>query len=159
MTPASFFTGAPPGSSGQIKRNRKAPSVAGGAQKIPVRGIVSARETSLVHPLKVDSKLIQVDCIVTVRLKPRMTILRKILRGAAAFERARRLYPALPPATQHIQTERLVCEPFHYSGKRSNFTVCPVSDVMFAAIGRVTQSRHRGDPPPGAKNRRFDRAQ
>src|SRR5450755_2960692 len=44
MPPASFFTGAPPGNSGQKKRNRKAPSVAGGAQKIPVRGI-SARET------------------------------------------------------------------------------------------------------------------
>jgi hypothetical protein len=55
MTPASFFTGAPPGDSGQKQEIEKAPSVAGGAQKIPVR-VFSARETSLVHPLKVDSK-------------------------------------------------------------------------------------------------------
>jgi hypothetical protein len=43
MTPASFFTGAPPGSSGQKKEIEKAPSVAGGAQKIPVRGIQRTR--------------------------------------------------------------------------------------------------------------------
>ena len=42
MTPASFFTGAPPAAVGK-KRNRKAPSVAGGAQKISVRGIQRTR--------------------------------------------------------------------------------------------------------------------
>jgi hypothetical protein len=42
MTPASF-TGAPPGSSGQKKEIEKAPSVAGGAQKISARGIQRTR--------------------------------------------------------------------------------------------------------------------
>jgi hypothetical protein len=36
------------------KENGKAPSVAGGAQKKSLYAIVSAREISLVHPLKVD---------------------------------------------------------------------------------------------------------
>jgi len=43
MTPASFFTGGTAGQQWAEKRNRKAPSVAGGAQKIPVRGIQRTR--------------------------------------------------------------------------------------------------------------------
>ena len=72
MTPASFFTGAPPEDMGRT-RKYKAPSVAGGAQK-SLYAVFSARETSLVHPLKVDSE-IRVAHTMAVRLKPRMTIL------------------------------------------------------------------------------------
>ena len=43
MTPASFFTGGTAGQHWAEKRNRKAPSVAGGAQKISVRGIQRTR--------------------------------------------------------------------------------------------------------------------
>jgi hypothetical protein len=43
MTPASFFTGAPPGRCGHKKKIEKAPSVTGGAQKILVRGIQRTR--------------------------------------------------------------------------------------------------------------------
>jgi hypothetical protein len=43
MTPASFFTGGTAGQQWAKKRNRKAPSVAGGAQKISVRGIQRTR--------------------------------------------------------------------------------------------------------------------
>src|SRR5262249_2926689 len=41
--PASFITGAPPGSRGQEKGNRKAPSVTGGGQKNLVRVIQRTR--------------------------------------------------------------------------------------------------------------------
>src|SRR6478672_11512044 len=43
MTPASFFTGGTAGQQWAEKENRKAPSVAGGAQKISVRGIQRTR--------------------------------------------------------------------------------------------------------------------
>src|SRR6202163_31868 len=43
MTPASFFTGGTAGQQWAEKTNRKAPSVAGGAQKIPVRSIQRTR--------------------------------------------------------------------------------------------------------------------
>jgi hypothetical protein len=43
MTPASFFTGGTAGQQWAETRNRKAPSVAGGAQKISVRGIQRTR--------------------------------------------------------------------------------------------------------------------
>ena len=43
MTPASFFTGGTAGQQWAEKSNRKAPSVAGGAQKISVRGIQRTR--------------------------------------------------------------------------------------------------------------------
>jgi hypothetical protein len=56
-------------------KNEKAPSVTGGAQKISVRNI-NARETSLNHPLKVDSRLREVHTMI-VRWKSRMTILLK----------------------------------------------------------------------------------
>src|SRR5450755_3547690 len=76
MTPASFFTGAPPGSSGQKKEIEKPrPSPAGPRKSL--YAVFSARETSLVHPLKVDSKMREVRRIVPVRLKPRMTMLLK----------------------------------------------------------------------------------
>jgi hypothetical protein len=63
------------------KRNRKAPSVAGGAQKIPVRGIQRTRNLWFT-PLKVDSRMSEAHIIVTVRLKPRMTILLERKRTA-----------------------------------------------------------------------------
>src|SRR5262245_40233271 len=43
MTPASFFTGAPAGQRWAEKEDRKAPSVAGGAQNILVREIQRTR--------------------------------------------------------------------------------------------------------------------
>jgi hypothetical protein len=76
MTPASFFTGAPPGNSGQKKEIEKPrPSPAGPRKSL--YAVFSARETSLVHPLKVDSRMREGHTIVAVRLKPRMTILLK----------------------------------------------------------------------------------
>jgi len=75
MTPASFFAGAPPGNSGQKKEIEKAPSVAGGAQKNLLYAVFSAREISLVHPLKVDSRMRAVHTMVAVQLKSRITIL------------------------------------------------------------------------------------
>jgi hypothetical protein len=56
------------------RENRKAPSVAGGAQKSQY-AVFSARENSLVHPLEVDTRIREVH--MAVRLKPRMTILLK----------------------------------------------------------------------------------
>jgi hypothetical protein len=77
MTPASFFAGAPPGGSGQKKEIEKPrPSPAGPRKSL--YAVFSARETSLVHPLKVDSKMREVHTIVVaVQLKSRMTILLK----------------------------------------------------------------------------------
>src|SRR5712691_8834884 len=75
-TPASFFTGAPPGSSGEKKEIEKPrPSPAGPRKSL--YAVFSARETSLVHPLKVDSRMRESHTIVAVRLKPRITILLK----------------------------------------------------------------------------------
>src|SRR5258707_1508974 len=74
MTPASFFTGAPPGSRGQKKEIEKPrPSPAGPRKSL--YAVFSARETSLVHPLKVDSRMREAHHIVAVRLKPCITIL------------------------------------------------------------------------------------
>ena len=70
--PASFFTGAPPGISGQKNKIEKPrPSPAGPRKSL--YAVFSARETSLVHPLKVDTKIREAH--IAVRLKPRMTIL------------------------------------------------------------------------------------
>ena len=80
MTPASFFTGAPPAAVGRKKEIEKPrPSPAGPRKSLYA---VSARETSLVHPLKVDSRMSEAHIIVTVRLKPRMTILLERKRTA-----------------------------------------------------------------------------
>jgi hypothetical protein len=79
MTPASFFTGAPPGSSGQKKEIEKPrPSPAGPRKSL--YAVISARETSLVHPLKVDSRMRERH--MTVRWKPRITILPEWKRAA-----------------------------------------------------------------------------
>jgi len=73
--PASFFTGAPPGISGQKNKIEKPhPSPAGPRKSL--YAVFSARETSLVHPLKVDTKIREAHTM-AVRLKPRMTILLK----------------------------------------------------------------------------------
>ena len=80
MTPASFFTGAPPGSRGQKKEIEKPrPSPAGPRKSL--YAVFSARETSLVHPLKVDSRMRDWHTIVAVRLKLRITILLKKANG------------------------------------------------------------------------------
>src|SRR5712691_4646854 len=73
-TPASFFTGASPGGSGQKKEIEKPRPSPAGPQK-SLYAVFSARETSLVHPLKVDSRMRERHTIVAVRLKPRITIL------------------------------------------------------------------------------------
>ena len=52
--PASFVAGAPPGSAGQKKKMEKPRPSPAGPQKKSLYAIVSAREISLVHPLKVD---------------------------------------------------------------------------------------------------------
>ena len=88
MTPASFFTGAPPRSSGQKKEIEKPRPLPAGPRK-SLYAIFSARETSLVHPLKVDSKIREVHTIVAVRLKPRMTILLKCRMLFAMIENER----------------------------------------------------------------------
>ena len=80
MTPVLLHRGTAGQPWGE-KRNRKAPSVAGGAQKISVRGY-SAHAKPLVHPLKVDSRIREAHITVAVRLKPRMTILLKRKRTA-----------------------------------------------------------------------------
>src|SRR3981189_1407402 len=73
--------GAPPGNSGQKKEIEKPrPSPAGPRKSL--YAVFSARETSLVHPLKVDSRMREKHTIVAVRLKPRITILLKRKRTA-----------------------------------------------------------------------------
>jgi len=52
--PASFAAGAPPDSTGQKKKKEKPRPSPAGPQKKSLYAIVSAREISLVHPLKVD---------------------------------------------------------------------------------------------------------
>jgi hypothetical protein len=52
--PASFVAGAPPGSAGHKKKMKKPRPSPAGPQKKSLYAIVSAREISLVHPLKVD---------------------------------------------------------------------------------------------------------
>jgi hypothetical protein len=70
-----LFSGAPPAAPDGTD-NEKAPSVAGGAQKIPVRDIQRTRNL-LESPLKADSRMREAH-IVTVRSKSRMTILLKM---------------------------------------------------------------------------------
>jgi hypothetical protein len=86
MTPASFFTGAPPGSVGRKEIEKPRPSPAGPRKSL--YAIVSARETSLVHPLKVDTKISETHSI-AVRWKPRMTNLLKcrVLFAVPAMDR------------------------------------------------------------------------
>ena len=76
MTPAPFFTGAPPGNSGQKREIEKPRPLPAGPRK-SLYAVFSARETSLVHPLKVDSRMRERHTIVAVRLKRHMTILLK----------------------------------------------------------------------------------
>ena len=90
MTPASFFTGAPPGSRGQKKEIEKPrPSPAGPRKSL--YAVFSARETSLVHPLKVDSRRMrEAHTMVAMRLKPRITILLKCrMLSHASYDRKR----------------------------------------------------------------------
>jgi hypothetical protein len=62
MTPASFFTGGTAGSTGQKKEIEKPrPSPAGPRKSL--YAVFSVRETSLVHPLKVDSRMREVQTI------------------------------------------------------------------------------------------------
>ena len=76
MTPASFFTGGTAGQQWAEKEIEKPrPSPAGPRKSL--YAVFSARETSLVHPLKVDSRMREVHTIVAVRLKPRITILQE----------------------------------------------------------------------------------
>jgi hypothetical protein len=62
-----------------------------------MHAIFSARETSLVHPLKVDSQIREPQTM-AVRLKPRMTIL---LKNSGCFRIDQR-------RIEHKQTEQLL---------------------------------------------------
>jgi hypothetical protein len=111
------------------KQNRKAPSVAGGAQKILARGIQRTRN-SLVHPLKVDTKIRETH-IIAVRLKPRMTIL--LNAGCFRIDQQR---------IEHKQTEQLlsVC----------HFTIAGVlRQKSFPARGPRRLNRVGGGSPDG----------
>jgi len=103
MTPSSFLIGAPPAAL-DIIENEKAPSVAGGAQKIPVRDI-SARETSSNHPLKVDSKIREAH-IMAVRSKSRMTIL---VKCSVLFTMRATDWKGRPVAGMRIMVNSIVC--------------------------------------------------
>lgn len=77
--PCPSSQGHPPGSSGQKKEMEKPrPSPAGPRKSL--YAVISARETSLVHPLKVDSRMRERH--MAVRWKPRITILPKRKRAA-----------------------------------------------------------------------------
>ena len=73
MTPVLLHRGAA-GQPWAETRNGKAPSVAGGAQKIPVRGIQRTRNLWFTRS-RWTPRISEVHTIVAVRLKPRMTIL------------------------------------------------------------------------------------
>src|SRR5690242_1579961 len=78
------------------KRNRKAPSVAGGAQEI-LYAVFSARETFGSPAQGGLQEISEVHTIVAVRLKPRMMILLKRKRAA----RSRVVgFVARPPSRQ-----------------------------------------------------------
>ena len=87
MTPASFFTGAPPATVGRKEIEKPRPSPAGPRKS--QYAVISARETSLVHPLKVDSRINEVHITIAVRLKPRITMLLKRKRIARSSGRDR----------------------------------------------------------------------
>ena len=100
MTPASLFTGAPPGNSGQKEEMEKPRPSPAGPRKSQY-AVFSARETSLVHPLKVDSRIREVHITLAVRLKSRITMLLKTNgpQQSCAIEGR--------PSPTHYQTERL----------------------------------------------------
>src|SRR5689334_14271680 len=83
MAPASFLTGAPPAALGRAE-NEKAPSVTGGARKIPARDIQRTRN-SLNHPLEVDSMMRAHMTVVC--LKSRMMV---VLNAASLSQILRR---------------------------------------------------------------------
>jgi hypothetical protein len=66
-------TAGQPWAKKEIEKPRPSPA---GPRK-SLYAVFSARETSLVHPLKVDSRMRESHTIVAVQLKPRMTILLK----------------------------------------------------------------------------------
>jgi len=137
MTPASFFAGAPPGGSGQKKEIEKPrPSPAGPRKSL--YAVFSARETSLVHPLKVDSRMRESHAIVAVRLKPRITILLKRKRTA----RSR----AAPTEGGHpLDTTRLNGCCLCAISQSGSYMSCRVGRSRAELIKRVSEcvTRHR----------------
>src|SRR5712671_1136593 len=102
MTPASFFTGGTAGQPWAKKRNRKAPSVAGGAWKISVRGIQRTRNlfgSPAQGGLKNEREAHHSSrAIETAHNKPPKR--KRTARGRAASTEGR-------PSDEHNQTERL----------------------------------------------------
>jgi hypothetical protein len=117
MTPASFFTGAPPGRCGHEKKIEKAPSVTGGAQKILVRGIQRTRN---------------------LFGSPAQGGLNENLHTGRAIETAHRDHPKTPHAAFRS---------YEWNISRLNGScLCAISQLPRHAAG-ATMSKSTGKPP------------
>ena len=100
MTPVLLHRGTAGRRGEKNEMEKPRPSPAGPRKSL--YAVFSARETSLVHPLKVDSRMRESHTIVAVRLKPRMTILLKRKRTARGRVACFMAQPLARPRGAHL---------------------------------------------------------